>query len=884
MKNLQLAVKELYCGLSLLMCIVLGACSGGNASTFNVTDLKCENLTQPVAVDQALPHFSWINTSTQSDEVQTAYEIEIATTLSLLKKGEADVWKSGKVMSAESVMVPYGGEPLQARRQFVWRVRTWNRAGECSDWSAPSRFGTGILSPEDFRADYIMSAGESDFTPILYKEVEIDRLGEHAVMYVNSLGYHELYINGQKVSDQVLAPAVSQLDCRSQVVAYDVLPYLQKGRNHLVLWLGKGWYKEITFRAAHNGPVVRAELDLCVNGEWKTVAKTDAGWKYNVSQVGAYVDLGEWSPLEFGGELLDIAKKLPALDGKTLSQSDWAPVKTVEVEGVHPIQQIFPGNRMMAGLSPVTMEVLDNGRLLLDFGRNVTGWFRAEFADVLRGDSVKIDYSDDREDDGQVPHQGEHDIFVSGGGKGEVFCNKFHHHAFRYATVSGLKNASHLVKAEALPITANEPDVATFQSSDKDINAIHDMIQHTLSCLAFSGYMVDCPHYERQGYGGDGNASAMTLQTMRNAVTTYYNWTQAWHDLQDEDGSMPHVAPTGRSDGGGPYWCGFIIQAPWLSYVNYGDDRMMHRHYSSMKLWLEYVKKYSPDGLLGRWPETYNRVWYLGDWLAPDGIDVQDERSVSLVSNCFVTECLQKMTRIARHLNQESDAQVYDQWRNRLLKQLHETYYHSEDSTYASASPLDLAYALNAGVVPEELREGVTQKLVQLSRTRYNSHIAVGLVGVTIFTEWAIRNQAVDLMFDILKQPDYPGYLYMINHGATTTWESWNRSRSHIHNCYNGIGFWFYQALAGIRPDAEAPGYRHFFIEPQIPSGLEWVKATKSTPYGEIAVSWKRQADEVTLQVTIPVGTTATVRLGDKVQTLGSGHHEVTAKCGINKV
>jgi len=880
MKNLQLVMKELCCGLALLMCVALGACSSnGNASAFKVTDLKCENLTQPVAIDQTLPHFSWINTSTQTDEVQTAYEIEIATTLSHLKKGDADVWKSGKVMSAESVMVPYGGEPLPARRQYVWRVRTWNRAGECSDWSAPARFGTGIFSSEDIQAAYIMSGDDNDFTPILYKEIELDKVGENAVMYVNSLGYHELYINGKKVGEQVLAPAVSQLDCRSQVVGYDVHPYLQKGRNHLVLWLGKGWYKEVTFRAAHNGPVVRAELDLCVDGKWSTVAQTGADWNYNVSQVGAYIDLGKWLPLEFGGELLDFSKKLPSLDGKTLRASQWAPVKTVEVEDIAPMQQMFPGNRMLAALAPVKVETLADNKLLLDFGRNITGWFRAEFSGVLRGDSVKIDYSDDRAEDGEVQHQGEQDIFVSGGGKGEVFSNKFHHHAYRYAIVSGLKDASHLVKAEALPITANEPDASTFQSSDKDINAIHDMIQHTLSCLAFSGYMVDCPHYERQGYGGDGNSSAMTLQTMRNAVSTYYNWTQGWHDVQDEDGSMPHVAPTGRADGGGPYWCGFIIQTPWLSYINYGDDRMLHRHYSSMKLWLEYVKKYSPEGLLVRWPDTYNRGWYLGDWLAPDGIDVQDERSISLVANCFVTECLQMMTRIARHLNKEDDAQVYGQWRDRLLKQLHETYYEPKDSTYASASPLDLAYALNAGVVPEELRKGVAEKLVQLSRTRYNSHIAVGLVGVNIFTEWAIRNQAVDLMFDILKQPDYPGYLYMINNGATTTWEAWNRSRSRIHNCYNGIGYWFYQALAGIRPDVEAPGYRHFFIEPQIPSGLEWVKATKLTPYGEIAVSWKRQADEVILQVTIPVGTTATVRLGDKVQTLGSGQHELTAQC-----
>lgn len=858
------------------MCLGLQGCIGEDS--FEVTDLKCENREEPVAVDHLKPRFSWINESEQSDEVQTAYEIEIATTLSLLENGKADVWKSGKVMSAESVMVPYAGEPLSARRQYVWRVRTWNKEDKCSEWSDASRFGTGILQPEQIQAAYIMSGDTTDFTPVLHKAIQLEKVGEHAVMHVNSLGYHELYVNGEKVDDHVLSPAVSQLDRRSQIVSYDVLPYLQEGQNDLVLWLGKGWYKKATYKAAFNGPVVRAELDHCVDGEWTTVARTDASWNYSVSQVGAYIDLGAWTPLQFGGELLDASKVLSSMDAETLQQSEWAAVKEVKVEGIVPQQQMFPGNRILDDLEPVSIETLAENKLLLDFGRNLTGWIHVEFKGLAKGDSIQIEYSDDRNgENGEVKLQGEKDIFVSAGGEKEAFCNKFHHHAFRYAVVTGLKDASSINKVEALPISADEPEAASFECSDSDINAIHDMIQRTLSCLSFSGYVVDCPHYERQGYGGDGNSSAMALQTMYDAVSTYYNWTQAWHDVQDPDGSMPHVAPTCRSDGGGPYWCGFIIQTPWLAYVNYGDDRMLHKHYTSMQQWLKYVEQYSPDGLLGRWPDIYNRGWYLGDWLAPTGIDVRDERSISLVANCFITECLQMMSNIARHLNQEDDAKTYEAWRERLLAQLHETYYQAADSTYASASPLDLAYALNAGVVPASLRQGVHDKLIQLSRTRYNSHIAVGLVGVAIFSEWAIRNREVELMYDILKQPDNPGYLYMINEGGTTTWEDWNRSRSRIHNCYNGIGYWFYQALAGIRPDEKAPGYRHFFIEPQIPSKMDWVKATKDTPYGEIEVEWKRQQAEIVLEVTVPVGTTATVRLGDLEQTLGSGEHKLVA-------
>ena len=141
-------------------------------------------------------------------------------------------------------------------------------------------------------------------------------------------------------------------------------------------------------------------------------------------------------------------------------------------------------------------------------------------------------------------------------------------------------------------------------------------------------------------------------------------------------------------------------------------------------------------------------------------------------------------------------------------------------------------------------------------------------MGVPIFTEWAIQERRTDLMATILRQPDYPGYLNMIEQGATTTWESWDGERSHVHNCYNGIGIWFYQALAGIRPDPERPGYKHFFIDPQPCDGVTWVKASKPTPFGTISVD----IDGRQLRVTVPTGTTATLFPGTPHErTLSSG-------------
>ena len=108
----------------------------------------------------------------------------------------------------------------------------------------------------------------------------------------------------------------------------------------------------------------------------------------------------------------------------------------------------------------------------------------------------------------------------------------------------------------------------------------------------------------------------------------------------------------------------------------------------------------------------------------------------------------------------------------------------------------------------------------------------------------------------------------MIDNGATTTWEHWNGQRSHIHNCYNGIGSWFYQALGGIIPDEEQPGYKHFFIRPQIPEKVSWAEASKDTPYGPLSVRWEKEPSAYTLEVDIPIGSHATIILPIEVKSL----------------
>jgi len=268
------------------------------------------------------------------------------------------------------------------------------------------------------------------------------------------------------------------------------------------------------------------------------------------------------------------------------------------------------------------------------------------------------------------------------------------------------------------------------------------------------------------------------------------------------------------------------------------------------------------------WPDTERRAWFLGDWAVPEGVDKGGE-SVLHVSNCFLAECLGDMEQMAHMTGHPDDAERFAAWRERLVKDIHRHFYHPETLTYANGTVLDQCYALLQGIPPDRsIAHAVKEQLLTDIHGRYRDHIAVGLVGVPVFTKWCIRERQADLMATILRQPDYPSYLHMINNGATTTWESWDcgrpgkEDRSRVHNCYNGIGIWFYQALAGIRPDLEimsartpGPGYKHFFIDPQPVDGITWLKATKPTPYGIIRVEIHGNR----LHLTVPNGTTATL-------------------------
>ena len=750
---------------ALLCCAASACCAEKDAA--QIYDLRCENLTNPLAIDNVEPHFSW-KSVLPSGTTQRAYRLIVGSDSGAVSRDVGDLWDTGIAESTASVMTPYGGAALKSPSLVFWKVKVWDSEGKESLWSPVKRFGTGILNENGWNADYIglqADGEEMAQSPLLRKTFEVDGKKGIYLLHVNSLGYHEVYVNGKKVGEDVLSPAVSELDKRSLSVTYELSGYVENGKNYLVLWLGRGWYRKGLFYGnIGDGPFVKARLDVVSGSENSTLLVTDNTWKGCESE---YSGTGSWFYHRFGGEIIDARKRTPLTDRDELDKKEWKNVAIATIKSVKITPQMCEPNRIRKAIKPVSVAPLTgnassagktSGAWLVDMGTTLNGWFEIVLPQTESGREITVEYSDHLNDKGELADADQKDVYISSGKPREKFCNKFNYHAFRYARISNLPQKISGKDITAYLIYPDFGATSSFECSDADMNAIHDMIHYTFQCLTLGGYVVDCPHIERMGYGGDGHASTQSIQTMYGVSPLYYSWMQAWSDCLRPEGSLPHTAPAPYASGGGPYWCAFVIAGSWRTYVNYGDRRLIEKYWPMLQRWLSYVDNHKKDGLLKRWPDEEYRKWYLGDWANPAGVNQTDERSVDLVNNCCVSVCYDYMSKIAGILGKTDEAKKYIAERDKLNKLIHRAFYDEERHTYGTGVQIDLAYPALAGVIPDSLKK-IMEEQLEKETERRNGHLTAGLVGVPIVTEWAVKHKKADLMYSMLKKREYPGYL-----------------------------------------------------------------------------------------------------------------------------
>ena len=858
----------------ILASLVPGSRVAPGQTALSVEGLRCEYLSNPLGIDVEKPRLSWTMAPGPRGRGQSVYQVLVASSLENLRQDKGDVWDSGRIRSDQTAFVAYAGRPLASGAQAWWKVRVWDQAGQVTPWSAPAHWSMGVLRDSEWYGRWIGLARPADVkegTPLpgpwLRKTFTLAKKPQRATAYVNALGYYELYVNGKKVNDYVLAPGVVDFSKRNWYLTHDITGYLVEGRNTVALWLGRGWYVRGHPGVVYDGPLVRAQFDIALADGKAVAVGTDGTWKAKASPI---TPLGKGTAFgDYGGEHYDARLEVADWNGVKLDDSAWEAAATFDPPKVTTSAQMVEPNRILETLRPLKIDETPAGGWLIDMGKNYTGWLELRLpSGMTAGNSLKIEFADNPPARGRYGTFNQRDEYVTRTGADQVVRSRFNYHAFRYAHVTGLSQAPTADDVRGYFMRTSYGRAGEFESSDDLLNRIYRLVTWTYECLTLNGYVVDCPTRERLGYGGDAGTSLETGLFNFDTGGLYNRWAANWRDAQDpQSGDVPYTAPNYPDQGGGgPMWSGFVVTMPWQVYLNYGDKGILETNYPMIQKWLAFADSKTKNHILEPYVSVGIRMpeWnYLGDWVAPRrgaGGDIsRDPVSSRFINNAHYLYTLQLAAKIAAILGQPDDAAMYAERAATLRRTLHERYFVAPNS-YATGEQPYLALALLLGIVPQELRAGVARNLEETILAKNGGHFDAGMHGVYFLLKELMEEDRNDLIYQMASKKDFPSWGNMLEQGATTSWESWSGG-SHIHDTLISIGAWFIEGIGGIRLDEKAPGFRHFFLKPTPVGDLTFARTSYRSAHGTIVSNWRIENGALHMDATVPPGTSATLYL-----------------------
>lgn len=850
MKALPLVVRR---GLLLLAVIVPAFSLSAQAAETKARprDLRCEHLTNPLGIDVPTPRFSWkLHDPDQvRGQKQTAYHVLVASTDDQLARDQGDLWDSGWVSSAQSTLVPYGGAKLVSNQVCHWKVRVHDKDGAVSSWSEPARFSMGLLEPTDWQGPWIHHPVAPVEKHIWFRRnVRLDQPVASAIIHVASLGYHELFVNGEKAADHHLAPAASRLDKRVLYISYDIADLLKPGDNTIAIWHGPGWARYGFFKTR---PVLRAQMHaIMADGQPLSLA-SDAAWRCEISSSE---NAGGWQFGNNGGERIDARRHLANWNKPGFDDSRWAAAQEASFNTQLSAQMMEP-TRVIETIP--AQSVSRNGQAWrVDMGKNFTGWLEISMRGLAAGDEVMIQTANQ---DGPAEDFNQKSFFVSAGGREEVFQHRFNYMAGRFVTLTGLKSEPDTRDITGRALSTDLRRTGAFTSSHELLNRIYEADLWTWRANLTEGYTMDCPHRERLGYGEVAFACAwgIALPTY-DAAAMLAKHVRDWSDVQEENGWIHHTAPQINRHYGGPMWSSAGLNIAWSFYQHHGDRRILETTYPSSRRWLEFLHLQVSDGLLRSYSDHWGK--FLGDWAAPGQRKERgDSPEAEYFNNCVYAMNLADFIAIAEILGREDDAALFRGRLEPLRKRVHEAYYRPEQGIYSGGTQVQLAFALLAGITPPELRPSITASLQRELRDK--PYLDMGSSGLPVLFKHLIEEADCNIvLFDHLTRVAEPSYGHFLERGETTWPEYWNVDvPSRIHTCYTGVSSWFAKGLAGIRPDPAHPGFQSFLIQPVVAGNLTFAEGQTESPYGTIRCRWERSGEMLKLAVTVPPNSVATV-------------------------
>ncbi len=875
-----------------------------NAAEIYAVALRCESFRDPLGIDSARPRLSWRLQPTHPDARglrQMAYEVRVASTPEILE-GRGDLWDSGFVESAEQLEIEYDGEPLTSGLGCHWKVRVWDGAGNNSPWSMPAHWEMGLLGESDWHGDWI-DAGEpepasrAEFyadhpAPLLRREFELTKPVARARLYAAGLGYYELRLNGDKVSDHVLDPAWTSFAKRVPYTSHDVTAMLRPGGNGLGAMLGNGWFNPLPLQMwgrinirehlVTGQPRLIAQLRIDYEDGTSESIGTDDSWTHHPGPImrnSVYL-----------GEAYDAREEQPGWDLPDFDADAWLPaVSVADRPGPTPLgplqSQAVEPIRITDRLRPVRVTEVSRGTFIFDMGQNFAGWarlrvkgprgtrVRMRFGELLYPDGtlnpmtavagqIKGANADGtpRGGPGAPPVAEQIDSYILSGDGVETYTPRFTFHGFRYVEVTGFPGQPDADAIEGLRLNTDVDHTGSFSSSDGTLNRIQEMVQWTLLSNLFS-VQSDCPAREKFQYGGDIVATS-EMATLNYDFANLYAKTVRDHadavqgDAARGEGWITETAPfVGISadnyvSDAGPI--GWGLAHPLLVaqlYQYYGNRRIVREQYDVARRWVDLYADHADGYIVERGLSDHESL---------------DPKPVELTATAHYLQAARLVGRLAQILGKAEDQTRFEALAANIEDAFVERFLVPGTGVFDTGTQACQATALTMGVVPEEERKAAIARMVDQVVVEHGGHVATGIFGTKYLLEQLTRAGHADVAFDMVKKTSFPGWGHMLERGATTLWEHWEYSDntySHNHPMFGSVSEWFFKGIGGIRPHEEAVGFDRFYVEPNPVGDVSWAQTEIRGARGRIESNWYRENGELHMTVQVPVNARAQIRV-----------------------
>ena len=522
-----------------------------------------------------------------------------------------------------------------------------------------------------------------------------------------------------------------------------------------------------------------------------------------------------------------------------------------------------PAVRITQYVKPQVITEPTPGVYIFDLGQNMVGWAKLQIQEAA-GTRVQMRFAEILNPDGtlytaNLRSARATDVYTCKGSGLETWEPRFTFHGFRYVEMTGIPAKPPLSTITGCVVDSDNPLTGTFTTSNAMVNQLQSNINWSQRGN-FLSIPTDCPQRdERLGWMGDAQIFARTATYNRDVAGFYEKWIQDVDDAQSPEGGFSDVSPRQVDlNDGAPAWGDAGIIVPWTVFEAYGDTDVVKNHWPAMEKWLEYITSTNPDGL---WITRRNNDF--GDWLS---IDADTPKDVLATSYYAYDAAL--MAQMARGIGNKEGAAKYDALFNHI-RNAYQKAYVSPDGTIKGDTQTVYVLALRFGLLPEELRKVVAQRLVDNIASK-NNHLSTGFVGVGYLCPVLTETGHNDIAYKLLLNDTFPSWGYSIKQGATTIWERWDGytkdkgfqdpgMNSFNHYSLGSVGQWLYQYVAGI--DTDTPGFKHLVLHPHPGPGLSYAQARFDSPYGTVGSDWKVSNGKFVWNVTVPSNTTATLEV-----------------------